>query len=68
MGRDQQAVRPLEHHAVAGVFGDQVIAAAMIVRIVHHADVIALKGASYRLRDRGVETLPSIKAEQESLD
>ena len=52
----------------AGVFGDQVIAAAMIDRIVHHADVIALKGASYRLRDRGVETLPSIKAEQESLD
>ena len=51
-----------------GVFGDQVVAAAMIDRIVHHADVIALKGASYRLRDRGVETLPSIKAEQESLD
>jgi DNA replication protein DnaC len=51
----------------ASVFGDQVIAAAMIDRIVHHADVIALKGASYRLRDRGVETLPSIKAEQESL-
>lgn len=51
-----------------GAFGDQVVAAAMIDRIVHHADVIALKGASYRLRDRGVETLPSIKAEQESLD
>jgi DNA replication protein DnaC len=40
----------------------------MIDRIVHHADVIALKGASYRLRDRGIDTLPSIKAEQESLD
>ena len=51
----------------AGVFGDQVVAAAMIDRIVHHAAVIALKGASYRLRDRGVDTLPSIKAEQESL-
>ena len=47
-----------------GVFGDQVVAAAMIDRIVHHADVIALKGASYRLRDRGIDTLPSIKAEQ----
>ena len=44
----------------AGVFGDQVVAAAMIDRIVHHADVIALKGASYRLRDRGVDTLPSL--------
>ena len=52
----------------AGVFGDQVVAAAMIDRIVHHADVIALKGASYRLRDRGVDTLPSITAEQESLN
>jgi DNA replication protein DnaC len=52
----------------ASVFGDQVVAAAMIDRIVHHADVIALKGASYRLRDRGIDTLPSIKAEQQSLD
>ena len=47
-----------------GVLGDQVVAAAMIDRIVHHADVIALKGASYRLRDRGIDTLPSIRAEQ----
>ena len=52
----------------AGVFGDQVVAAAMIDRIVHHADVIALKGSSYRLRDRGIDTLPSIKAEQGSID
>ena len=51
-----------------GVFGDQVVAASRIDRIVHLADVIALKGASYRLRDRGLDTLPSIKAEQESLD
>ena len=48
------------------MFGDQVVAAAMIDRIVHHADVIAVKGASYRLRDRGIDTLPSIKAEQQS--
>ena len=51
-----------------GVFGDQAVAAAMIDRIVHHADVLSLKGASYRLRDRGIDTLPSIKAEQQSLD
>ena len=48
-----------------GVFGDQVVAAAMIDRIVHHADVLALKGASYRLRDRGIDTLPSIRAQQD---
>ena len=47
-----------------GVFGDQAVAAAMIDRIVHHADVLALKGASYRLRERGIDTLPSIRAEQ----
>ena len=34
------------------VFGDEVVAAAMIDRLVHHADVIALKGDSYRLKDR----------------
>jgi len=36
------------------VFGDQVVAAAMIDRIVHHADVITLKGASYRLKNSGI--------------
>jgi DNA replication protein DnaC len=44
-----------------GVFGDQAVAAAMIDRIVHHADVLTLKGASYRLRGRGIDTLPSIR-------
>src|SRR5271154_1201356 len=33
------------------VFGDDVVAAAMIDRLVHHAEVIALKGDSYRLKD-----------------
>ena len=44
-----------------GVFGDQAVAAAMIDRIVHHADVLTLKGASYRLRNKGIDTLPSIR-------
>jgi DNA replication protein DnaC len=44
-----------------GVFGDQAVAAAMMDRIVHHADVITLKGASYRLRGRGIDSLPSIR-------
>jgi DNA replication protein DnaC len=44
------------------VFGDQAVAvaAAMIDRVVHHADVLTLPGASYRLRNRGIATLPSI--------
>ncbi|MCU1404946.1 MAG: istB-like binding family protein, partial [Glaciihabitans sp.] len=45
------------------VFGDQVVAAAMIDRIVHHADVLTLKGSSYRLRNSGIDTLPSARAE-----
>jgi DNA replication protein DnaC len=32
------------------VFSDHVVAAAMIDRIVHHAEVLTLKGNSYRCR------------------
>ncbi len=31
----------------------------MIDRIVHHADILPLKGSSYRLKDTGIDTLPS---------
>src|SRR4051794_29993339 len=41
------------------VFGDDPVAAAMIDRLVHHADVIALKGDSYRLKDRDLGRVPS---------
>ena len=34
------------------IFGDQVVAAAMIDRLVHHAEILALAGDSYRLRDK----------------
>jgi len=34
------------------VFGDEVVAAAMIDRLVHHAEVVSLRGDSYRLKDR----------------
>ena len=34
------------------VFGDDVVAAAMIDSLVHHAEVISLRGDSYRLRNR----------------
>ena len=42
------------------VFGEQVVAVAMIDRIVHHAEVITLKGCSYRLRNSGLTSLPSV--------
>ena len=43
------------------IFGDDIVAAAMIDRIVHHAAVITLKGASYRLRGHGLDSLPSTR-------
>ena len=41
------------------VFGDEVVAASMIDRLVHHAEVIALKGDSYRLKDRDLGRVPA---------
>ncbi|MFF0134569.1 ATP-binding protein [Streptomyces mirabilis] len=40
------------------VFGDDTVAAAMIDRLVHHADVLSLKGDSYRLKDRDIGRTP----------
>jgi DNA replication protein DnaC len=45
------------------VFGDDVVAAAMIDRLVHHAEVIALKGDSYRLKDRDLGRVPTTGTE-----
>ena len=35
-----------------------VVAAAMIDRLVHHAEILALKGDSYRLRDKDLGSVP----------
>src|SRR5260370_38841750 len=40
------------------VFGDDVVAAAMIDRLVHHAEAISLKGDSYRLQNRHLGPIP----------
>jgi DNA replication protein DnaC len=34
------------------IFGDPVVAAAMIDRLVHHAEIMNMKGGSYRLKDK----------------
>ncbi len=44
------------------VLGDATVAAAMIDRLVHHAEVVSLKGDSYRLRDRDLGRVPSDEA------
>jgi DNA replication protein DnaC len=45
--------------AWAEIFGDPVAVAAMVDRLVHHAEVIALKGDSYRLKGRRKEVATS---------
>jgi DNA replication protein DnaC len=34
------------------IFGDEVVAAAMIDRLVHDVEILSLKGDSYRLKDK----------------
>ncbi len=40
------------------IFGDDVVATAMIDRLVHHAEILSLKGDSYRLRDKELGSPP----------
>jgi len=44
------------------IFGDDVVAAAMIDRLVHHAEILALKGDSYRLKDRDLARPPAARS------
>jgi DNA replication protein DnaC len=41
------------------VFGDDVVAAAMMDRLVHHAEVISMKGHSYQLKNSGLGRVPA---------
>jgi DNA replication protein DnaC len=43
------------------IFGDDIVAAAMIDRLVHHAEILALKGDSYRLKDRDLARAPAAR-------
>lgn len=48
--------------AWAEIFGDAVAVAAMADRLVHHAEVIPLRGDSYRLKGKGEEVTGPPKA------
>ncbi len=41
------------------VFSDDVVAAAMIDRLVHRAEVISMKGDRYQLKDRDLGRVPA---------
>src|SRR6202034_1214833 len=40
------------------IFGDDAVATAMIDRLIHHADILSLKGDSYRLRGKDLDNRP----------
>jgi hypothetical protein len=42
------------------IFGDEVVAAAMIDRLVHHAEILSLKGDSFRFRPVTVGPLQAL--------
>ena len=49
------------------IFGDQVIATAILDRLLHHATTINIKGESYRLKEKrkaGLLRTPSPPARQ----
>ena len=41
------------------IFGDDMVATAMIDRLIHHADILSLKGDCYRLRGKDIGPRPT---------
>ena len=46
------------------IFGDDAVAVAMIDRLVHHAEILSLKGDSYRLKDHDLGARPAEQAQE----
>jgi DNA replication protein DnaC len=45
------------------IFGDDAVATAMIDRLIHHADILSLKGDSYRLKGKEISPRPTPPAD-----
>jgi DNA replication protein DnaC len=41
------------------IFGDDAVATAMIDRLIHHAEILSMKGDSYRLRGKELDARPA---------
>ena len=46
------------------IFGDDMAATAMIDRLIHHSEILSLKGDSYRLRGKDLDTRTGPKLDQ----
>jgi DNA replication protein DnaC len=44
------------------IFGDEIVAVAMIDRLVHHSEILSLKGDSYRLQGKDLRARASAEA------
>ena len=44
------------------IFGDQVVATALLDRLLHHAQVVQIEGSSYRLRQHAALVPENLKA------
>ena len=49
------------------IFGDDMAATAMIDRLIHHAEILSLKGDSYRLRGKDLDTRPPARTRRNRL-
>ena len=45
------------------IFGDDMAATAMIDRLIHHSEILSLKGDSYRLRGKDLDARPARPAD-----
>jgi DNA replication protein DnaC len=50
------------------IFGDEVVAVAMIDRLVHHAEILSLKGDSFRLKGKDLAGPPATARERAGLE
>jgi hypothetical protein len=45
------------------IFGDQVVATALLDRLLHHAQVVQIEGSSYRLREHAALVPENLKSQ-----
>ena len=49
--------------AWGSLLGDEILASALLDRLLHHAEVIAINGSSYRMKERRRDPVGGVKAE-----
>src|SRR6266571_8569907 len=49
--------------AWGSLLGDEILASALLDRLLHHAEVIAINGSSYRMKDRRRDAVEAAKVE-----